>query len=131
MTEKANTKKFMSLTRKILLLIGFMFVVSVSVFLWFANKIMNHTHQFHLEQEVDAAQNQSLKEIKDKATAMKETISDDLQGMKEDFLKMQEDEAALQERFSRRQNEVFDQMDDFIVDKKRPSFFEKSLTKRD
>src|SRR3990167_9729840 len=96
----------LSLIKKVLLLMVFMFMVTVATFLWFTNKIMNHNRQSQssLEQEFKALKDQHLQELKEKTTNLQESIHSNLQSMEKNFHNMQENEERFNEDFLEEQN---------------------------
>lgn len=116
----------MTLGHKITLLLSFMGVVTIIVFFWFASQMLRHVNNFQLSMAKDelalkAAGERSLKKIKEQAEQMGTEISDHFNKMATELQRMSKEEEIFNENFLKRQNQHFDEVDNFMSQKKRAS----------
>jgi hypothetical protein len=114
----------MTLGHKITLLLSFMGVISFIFFFWFASQMFRHVNDFQLSMAKDelalkAAGEGSLKKLKDKAGHMGTEMSDHFGKMAAELQRMGKEEEAFNENFLQRQNQHFDEVDNFFRHKKK------------
>ena len=112
----------MTLGNKVFLLITFMVSVSLMTFMWFVNRFNHHVTQFktsfaHDKQVLETAHERSLSQLKEKVGEMQEETKDHLHKMEEGLLKRRQNAEAFNENFLQRQNQLFDKIDNFALEK--------------
>lgn len=114
----------MRLGHKITLLLSFMGVVTFIVFFWFASQMLRHVNNFQSSMAKDelalkAAGERSLKKLKEKAGQMGAEISDHFGKMAVELQRISKEEEVFNENFLQRQNQHFDEVDNFVSQKRR------------
>lgn len=114
----------MTLGHKITLLLSFMGIVTFIVFFWFASQMLCRANNFQSfmakdELALKAAEERSLKKLKEKAGHMGEEISEHFSKMEAELQRISKEEEAFNENFLQRQNQHFDTVDAFMSQKKR------------
>jgi hypothetical protein len=114
----------MTLRYKITLLLSFMGVVTFIFFFWFASQMFRHVNDFQLSMTKDelalkAAAERSLKKLTDKAEQMGTEMSDHFSKMAAEFQRMSKEEEIFNENFLQRQNQHFDEVNNFVRHKRK------------
>jgi uncharacterized membrane protein YhiD involved in acid resistance len=109
----------MTLGHKITLLLSFMGVVTIIVFFWFASQMFRHVNNFQSsmaknELALKAAEEQSLNTLKEKTGQMSTEMSDHFSKMAAELQRMSKEEEIFNENFLQRQNQHFDEVDNFF-----------------
>jgi len=108
----------MTLTNKIILLVSFMFLISLSVFYWFTNFLFQHTSTFKQSMAIEKQQlqerlDEGIAEIHHKGTQLSQEIVGDLKKMEDDLVNNQRKAEEFDKAFLEGQNGVFDAIDAF------------------
>ncbi len=114
----------MTLGHKITLLLAFMGVVTIIMFFWFASQMFHHVNNFQSSMAKDelalkAAGERSLKKLKEKAGQMGAEVSDHFSKMAAELERMSKEEEIFNENFLQRQNQHFDEVDNFLCYKRK------------
>jgi len=109
----------MTLGKKIILLFAFMGITILCIFLWFISQMLHHVNGFNSSmakdtQALEEARDQSLKKLKEKAGQMGEEVNDHFNKMEKELLKSRKEAEIFHENFIQRQNQAFEEIDNFV-----------------
>jgi hypothetical protein len=114
----------MTLGHKIAVLLGFMGLVTLCVVFWFINRTFYHMTEFkasldHDKETFEASFDRSVAKLEDQAKSLRQDVRDHFNKVEAEFARGEKESEAFYENFSRKQNQFFDEMGNFLASQKK------------